>query len=158
MRVKEVMSKSVVTVSPDSTFKEIGEIIFGRKFTHKFSSVPVVDKKGKLLGIVTEKDLLQKLYPAQEEVIESFFQAANFEAMEEKIHEIEKLTAKKLMSPAPLITQPEVPLLQAGSMMLLKRVRRLPVVDEKGRLLGIISQGDIFRKIFAHLKNKHPHK
>lgn len=156
MKVKDVMSKKVVTVNPETTFREIGNIIFGKRFSRKFSSVPVVDKKGKLLGIVAEKDLLMRLYPSQKEVIEDFFGTTNFYEMEEKIHEVEKLTAQEIMSKNPLVAQPATPLMKAGSLMLVKRFRRLPVVDKKGKLVGIISQGDIFRAIFSRLKNPVP--
>lgn len=155
MKVKDVMSRQVITVSPQTTFKEIGEIIFGKAFHHKFSSVPVVDKKKKLLGIVTENDLLRRLYPNQAELIEDFFEASNFIHMEERIHDVEKLTAQKIMGKDPITTSGQTPLMRAGSIMLTENKRRLPVVDKKGRLVGIISQGDIFRAVFAHLKTRH---
>lgn len=158
MKVEDVMSRNVVTVSPNKTFREIGEIIFGKKFAHKFSSVPVVDRAKKLLGIVTEKDLLRRLYPSQVEVIENFFDASNFLRMEDRIHEVEKLTAQKIMGTHPVTTTPETPLMKAGSLMLTSNKRRLPVVNKNGRLVGVISQGDIFRAIFSHLHKTHPHK
>lgn len=152
MRVRNVMSRKVVTVSPETTLKEIGDIIFGKAFHHKFSSVPVVDKKKKLVGIVTEKDLLRRLYPSEREVIENFFEATNFYGMEEKIHEVAKLSAEKIMGKSPITISPDEPLMKAGSLMLTTNKRRLPVVDKKGKLVGVISQGDIFRTVFTHLK------
>lgn len=158
MRVKDVMSKRVVTVGPQTTFKEIGNIIFGKAFHHKFSSVPVVDKKNKLVGIVTEKDLLRRLYPTQAELIEDFFRAAKFNNIEERIHDVEKLTAQEIMGKTPVTTSPEAPLMKAGSLMLTSNKRRLPVIDKNRKLIGVISQGDIFRTVFAHLKKHHSHK
>lgn len=153
MKVRDVMSKKVITVSPQTTFREIGKITFGRRFSQKFSSVPVVDKKGKLVGIVTGKDLLKRLYPSEEQLIEDFFEASNFYKMEENVHSAERLTAQEIMTKTPRVTSPETPLLKAGSLMIVERVRRLPVIDKKGKLVGIISQGDIFRAVFQHLKN-----
>jgi len=155
MKVKDVMSRDVVTVGPETTFKEIGNIIFGKTFRHKFSSVPVIDKNNKLLGIVTEKDLLRRLYPSQKELIEDFFQASNFSNMEEKIHDVEKLTAQVIMVKNPITTSPETPLMRAGSIMLAESKRRLPVMDKNDKLVGIISQGDVFRTVFAHLRKRH---
>lgn len=157
MRVKNVMSRQVVTVFPETTFREIGDIIFGKRFVHKFSSVPVIDKNKKLLGIVTEKDLLRRLYPSQGELIESFFDTSNFLTMEDRIHGVEKLTAQQIMGKHPVTTTEETLLMQAGSLMLTKNKRRLPVIDKNGKLVGVISQGDIFRAIFSHLKKRHPH-
>ena len=153
MKVKDVMSKKVITVNPQATFGEIGKVIFGRRFSQKFSSVPVVDKKGKLVGIVTEKDLLKRLYPTEEQLLEDFFEASNFYKMEENVHSAEHLTASEMMTKPPQVTSPETPLLKAGSLMLVERVRRLPVINKKSKLVGIISQGDIFRAVFQHLKN-----
>lgn len=152
------MSCKVVTVSPQATLREIGNIIFGKRFSHKFSSVPVIDKNKKLLGIVTEKDLLRRLYPSQNELVESFFDASNFLTMEDRIHGVEKLTAQQIMGKHPVTTTEETPLMQAGSLMLTENKRRLPVIDKKGKLVGVISQGDIFRAIFSHLGKHHPHK
>ncbi len=158
MKVKNVMSRQVVTVTPRTTFREIGDIIFGKRFGHKFSSVPVIDKNKKLLGIVTEKDLLRKLYPTQAELIEDFFEASNFNNIEDKIHDVEKLTAQEIMGKHPITTLSETPLMRAGSIMLTENKRRLPVVDKKGKLVGVISQGDIFRAVFSHLVKYHPHR
>jgi len=158
MKVKDVMSRRVAMVTLKTTFRDIGNIIFGKHPGQKFSSVPVVDKKGKLLGIVTEKDLLMQLYPTQKEIIEDFFRTTNFSAMEEKIHEVEKLTAQQLMTESLSVVQQNTPLMKAGSLMLVKRVRRLPVVNKKGKLVGIISQGDVFRAIFFHHCKFHTHR
>ncbi len=152
------MSRQVVTVPPTKTFREIGDIIFGKQFAHKFSSVPVVDKNKKLLGIVTEKDLLRRVYPSQSEVIENFFEASKFLEMEDRIHGVEKLTARQIMGKHPVTTTAETPLMKAGSLMLTANKRRLPVINEQGKLVGVISQGDIFRAIFSHLSKKHPRR
>ncbi len=155
MKVRDVMSKNVVTVRPDTSFREIGDIIFGKHSQHKFSSVPVVDKDGRLLGIVTEKDLLRRLYPSQAELIEDFFNASNFTVMETSIYEVAKMPAEKIMGKKPVTVTPDTLLMKAGSLMLSHNKRRLPVVDDKGKLAGVISQGDIFRTIFGKLKKPH---
>lgn len=148
MKVKDIMSKKVVKVSPKDTFTRVSLLIFSKSFKRKFSSVPVVDEKGKLVGLVTEKDILVKLYPTQTELIEDFFSASKISIIEEKIKEIAQTPIEKIMTKNPLVIDPEMPIFKAGALMLAERVRRMPVVDKKGKLVGIISQGDIFRAIF----------
>ena len=149
------MSKNVKTVSPETNFRKLGEIIFGKPESKKYPSTPVVDNKGKLLGIVTQEDIIRKLYPSQKELIENFFEVSNFQKMEEGIHEIENLSAKDLMHEIPHTTTLDTPILQAGSLMLVHHLRRLMVVNDNGILIGIITMGDIFRAMCNHLKKNH---
>jgi len=144
MKVRDVMSKKVVSVTPDTSIKELSAIVFKKKI----QTVPVVDGSGKMLGIIAESDILSKLYPTQKEFVEDFVEASDFEGMEEKLVEIMKLKAKDLMNKAAICTYPDVPLLKAASKMMVKRIGRLPVIDvETGKLLGIVSKGDVIRAI-----------
>lgn len=141
MKVADVMRKDLVTIAPETTLREAARLIFGSNM----SGLPVVDKKGKLVGIVVEKDILLKFYPSQREYIEDYASFRDFDTMEEKITEVMNRPAKDFMSKNPVTTTPQTPLLRAGSLMMAKRVRRLPVIDAKKRLLGIISLSDVFR-------------
>ncbi|MEK7077096.1 MAG: CBS domain-containing protein, partial [Patescibacteria group bacterium] len=62
MKVKDVMGKDVVTVSPETTYEEAARLLDG----HKISGLPVVDKGGNLVGMLSEKDLFKALYPKYE--------------------------------------------------------------------------------------------
>jgi CBS domain-containing protein len=149
MKVREVMCKKVVTVSPDTSIKELSAIVFKKKL----QAVPVVDKEGKMLGIVAESDILSKLYPTQKDFVEDFVEASDFEGMEEKLMGVMKLKAKDLMNKAAICTYPDAPLLKAASKMMVKRVGRLPVIDpETEELLGVISKGDVIRAIIKFHK------
>ena len=144
MKVREVMSKKVISVSPDTSIKELSAIVFKKKL----QAVPVVDKSGKLLGIVAESDILAKLYPTQRDFVEDFVESSDFEGMEEKLLGVMKLSAKDVMNRAAICTYPESPLLKAASKMMVKRVGRMPVIDpETNKLLGVISKGDVIRAI-----------
>lgn len=144
MKVNEVMSKKVVTTTADASIKEVSKIVFSKKI----QAVPVVDGKGKLLGIVAESDILAKMYPSQREFVEDFTSASDFEEMEDKLRQVFKLKVKDIMNKSVICTYPDAPLLKAASKMMIKRVGRLPVIDrESGKLLGIISKGDVIRAI-----------
>lgn len=143
MTVADVMHKEVVTITPDATLKAACRLIF----SGQVGGLPVIDKKGKLVGIVVEKDILCLFFPSCQDYTEDYTHAKDFELMEEAIGETLNLPVKKFMSGNPLTVKPETHLMKATSLMITKRIRKLPVVDKNKRLVGIISQGDIFRSI-----------
>ena len=142
MKVSDVMSKQVDTVSPDTKVKEVCRLIFGAGI----NGVPVTEKK-KVIGFITEKDILALFFPSITEFIEDPFKSSDFEAMEYKVNDILNLPAKKIMSTNLTTIHASTPLLRAQSLMLIKKIGRLPVVDDEGNLVGIIARGDIFRAV-----------
>lgn len=142
MRVSDVMSKQVDYVSANTSVKDVCRIIFGRSI----NGVPVCKNK-KVVGFVTEHDILAKFYPSIQEYMYDPVHSSDFEGMEKKISEILALRAEKVMSKNPEKITPNTPLLRAQSLMATKGVGRLPVVDDKGHLVGIIAKGDIFKSL-----------
>lgn len=144
MKVFQAMTRKVISVSPEDTLKEVGRIIFGKKI----DAVPVVDGRGKLVGIVAEGDLLSKFYPSHSEFVEDFVDASKFEEMEEDASGILKMKVKDVMKKDVVCTYPDVPLLRAASKMIVRKIGRLPVVErETTKLVGVISKGDVFKAI-----------
>lgn len=146
MKVKELMSKKVISVFPNASLSSIWKIIF-KKNIH---GLPVVDKNNTLVGIIAEEDLLAKLYPSYEEYMDDFRSASNFEEMEEKIGEIKRLKAEDVMNKRIYLTRPETPILRALSKMIVRQVRQLPVIDEQRKLIGIVTKGDVFDFLFKN--------
>ena len=142
MKVSDVMSRHVDYVSVDTSIKDVCRLIFGRRI----NGVPVCKGK-KVIGFVTEHDVLAKFFPSVQEYIEDTIHSSDFEGMEKKVREIFELTADKIMSKNPSTIGPDEPLLRSQSMMLVNKVGRLPVVDKKGNLVGMIAKGDIFRAL-----------
>lgn len=143
MKVSSIMTKTIVTVSPSTTLRQVARLIFGGNM----SGLPVVDGKGKLLGLIVEKDLLSQFYPSQSEFAENVASIRDFEEMEKKAKEVMGKPVEKFMSKEPTTISPDTPIMRAGSLMLSKRLSRLPVVNDRGKLVGIITQGDLFRAI-----------
>ena len=142
MKVSGAMSKHVDYVSVNTTVRDVCRLIFGRSI----NGVPVCKGK-KVVGFVTERDILSKFYPSMQEYMEDPVHSKDFEGMEKKISEIFDLTADKIMSKNPKVVTSDMPLLKAQSLMFVEKVGRLPVVDKKGILIGIISKGDIFKNV-----------
>lgn len=145
MKVKDIMSKDVISVSERASFSKVWEIIFKRGI----HGLPVC-KGGKMVGIIAEEDLLAKLYPSYEDYVSDFINASKFEEMEEKLGELTKLQAKDIMNRKVFLTYPEKPIMGALSKMILRRVRQLPVVEpgSGNKLVGMVTKGDIFDALF----------
>jgi CBS domain-containing protein/ubiquinone/menaquinone biosynthesis C-methylase UbiE len=142
MKVADAMSRHVDYVSEATTVEKLSVHNFGRGI----NGVPVCKNK-KVVGFVTEKDILSKFYPSVQEYVEDPFGSSDFEGMETKIKNIFELRADQIMSKNLMTVTPETPLLKAHSLMSLEKIGRLPVIDDKGNLVGIISKGDIFRAL-----------
>ena len=136
-RVSDVMTTSVVSVRPDTGYQRVADLLV----QHAISAVPVVDEDGSVLGVVSEADLLPKLnYPERvptHPLVSRRRREVNRRALGD--------TAGELMtSPAETITE-SATLAQAARQFEAARVRRLPVVDEAGQLVGIVSRRDLVR-------------
>lgn len=144
MKVSDVMSKRVEHVSRNTSVKDVCRLIFGRGI----NGVPVLENK-KIVGFITERDVISKFYPSIQEYMEDPVNMADFESMEGRASEIFRLPAEKIMSKDPITVSPDTPLLRAQSLMFVHKVGRLPVINEEGNMVGILSKGDIFRSIIG---------
>jgi len=139
--VRDMMTTDVVTVEAPTPFKEIVARLAGCRV----SAVPVVDADGRVLGVVSEADLLLKEEHSDAE------QGVPLVWTRRRRIEREKAAgtvAGELMT-APVVTvQPTATVAEAARRMHAAGVKRLPVVGEGGRLLGIVSRADLL-KVFA---------
>lgn len=144
MKVADIMQKHVDFVDSDTTVIDVARLIFGRNI----NGVPVCKNK-KVVGFLTDRDILGKFFPSMHDYVEDPFREGNFEQMEDKVKEILYFPVSKIMSKTPITIEPDAPILKAQSLMTVNQVGRLPVVDKKGILIGIISKGDIFKAVIG---------
>jgi CBS domain-containing protein len=116
------MTTDVIVVSPDTPIKDAARLMF----RHRVSGLPVCDEASCLVGIITEADFL-RIEVAREA-------AADPEPIE---------TVGQVMNRGVVTVGPDVPLAEAAKMMVFQDVKRLPVVDEDDRILGIIARLDV---------------
>ena len=122
MRVRDLMSKSVVTIAPEESAALAARLLS----RHELGSLPVCAADGTLAGIVTDRDIVTRCVAAGEEP--------------------GRVPVRDIMSPAPSVITPETPISDAARLMAQRQVRRLPVVDS-GRVVGIVSLGDIAKNM-----------
>lgn len=142
MKVSDAMSKHVEYVSVNASVRDACRLIFGRSI----NGIPVCKDK-KVVGFVTERDILAKFYPSMQEYVEDPIRSSDFEGMEDRISEILEMSVDKIMTGEPVVVTADTPLLRAQSLMFVEKVGRLPVVDEQKKMVGILSKSDIFRAV-----------
>jgi CBS domain-containing protein len=136
-----MMTTEVVTVEPSTPFKEIVARLAGRRV----SAVPVVDAGGRVLGVVSEADLLLKEeYPDPTQDVPLVWTRRRRIEREKAAG----MCARELMTAPPITVPPTATVAEAARRMHAAGVKRLPVVWQDGRLLGIVSRGDLL-KVFA---------
>jgi CBS domain-containing protein len=127
------MTTSVVAVRQDASFKEMAAMLRSRRI----SAFPVIDDAGRVVGVVSEGDLLVK--EAVNADGTSLLAALRHVREDDKVAGI---TAGDLMTAPAVTVGPDAPVEQAARLMYDRRVKRLPVVNTAGRLVGIISRVD----------------
>jgi CBS domain-containing protein len=152
VKVSEVMRRSVATVRADSPLTEVVELLLDKDFT----AVPVTGEGGHVIGMVSDSDLLTRGGMA---VTISLKRAVDPEFVRELHQSLENPNRKvsEVMTREVATIGPEVHLGQAAKLMVERHLKRLPVVDENGKLVGILGRLDILNTIAAvHLPEWHP--
>lgn len=142
MKVANVMSRQVDYISADDKVEYASRLIFGRGI----NGLPVCKNK-KVIGFVTEQDIIAKVFPTFQEYIQDPVHNQNFEDMEKKMSEVFKIKVERIMSKNVVSVRSSTPLLEAQSIMKTHNIGRLPVIDEDGKLIGIISNSDVFKAV-----------
>ncbi|MFG2030758.1 CBS domain-containing protein [Streptomyces sp. NPDC048825] len=135
--VAELMTRDVVRARRDTPFKEIVRLLAENDVT----AVPVVDELDRPMGVVSEADLLRKSTDQADP--SGMVPVPHLEAWERA--KAEGSRAEELMSAPAVCARPEWNVVEAARLMEAQHVKRLPIVDEADRLLGIVSRGDLLR-------------
>lgn len=136
MNVRDIMTTNPIGVAPDALLKEAARLMV----RHKVSGLPVVDAAGRLRGIVTEADFLKQEAdrdrPHGLSLLDALFGEGDIEASGvEKVAEV--------MTADVVTITPDATVGEAARVMTARNVKRLPVVDLEGELVGIISRADV---------------
>lgn len=130
MLVRDRMTTTPITVMPDTPFMAAVRLMH----KHRFRRLPVVDEEGRLIGIVTERDLLFAL-PSP----------SSSPSALELDHMLFKLRVGEIMIKNVISIQPDVPIEEAARVILEKKIGGLPVVADDNTVVGVITESDIFR-------------
>jgi CBS domain-containing protein len=148
--VAEVMTRDPITARPYTPLNEVIKILAEKRI----SGLPVVDDVGKLIGVISEGDLMWKesgvTPPPYIMLLDSVIYLENPAKYERDIHKALGQTVGDVMTHRHVVTiSPEKPLREAAQLMHERTVHRLPVLDPEGRVIGILTRGDIIRVMAA---------
>ncbi len=147
--VADVMSHSPIVVRAETPLKEAVQIIAERRI----SGLPVVDDVGKLMGIISETDLMWQetgvTPPAYIMFLDSVIYLQNPATYERDIHKALGQTVGEVMSKNPVTITPDKTVKEAAQLMHDRSIHRLPVLDSEGQVVGILTRGDIIRAMAA---------
>jgi CBS domain-containing protein len=135
--VKDVMTRNVVAVRETAGYKDIVTVMRRRRV----SAFPVLDAAGRVSGVVSEADLLLKEVGA--EPFSGPVRSVLATGRRGERAKAAGVTAAELMSKPAVTISPEASVAEAARLMYARRLKRLPVVDEAGRLVGIVSRVDL---------------
>ena len=145
--VAEVMSRDPITVKPQTALNEAIKIMAEKKI----SGLPVVDGEGKLIGVLSETDLMWQETgvdpPPYIMILDSIIYLQNPARHEKEIHKALGQTVGEVMSDKPIAISPDKSLREAARLMHNKKIRRLPAIDSEGKVVGILTRGDIIRNM-----------
>ncbi|AUN95178.1 CBS domain-containing protein [Pseudazoarcus pumilus] len=139
MHASEVMTRDVITIEPKTDVREIVELMI----RNRISGLPVVDPQGRVLGIVSEGDLMRRV-ENQTDRRDSWWLAALFSASDDSGAYIKSHArrAEDLMTRDPVTVSPDTPLFRIAQLLEKHHIKRVPVV-EGGKLAGIISRSNL---------------
>ena len=146
MLVEDIMSRNVVTLDADTPVQEIARIFR----ENNISGAPVLEN-GKLVGIVTGIDLIARHarihYPRYLPFLDARIPLENPSEYKEMLRKVLGTTAKDIMTKKVVTVSPDAELEELATLMVERKVNPVPVVDEDGKIVGIVSQADVVRVI-----------
>jgi CBS domain-containing protein len=145
MKVRDVMSSPVVSVAPDTSLLEAGELML----RHDISGLPVLDKEARLVGIITERDFLRPTGCGPGYKRPRWFQVLTGQAKDGFRQPSRKVA--DVMTAAPVTITEETPLVEVVALMDHHRIHRLPVM-RNSKVVGIVSRADLLRALVQSLR------
>jgi len=146
LRVKDIMQTDVVAAGPDTTVEELADLLA----EHRISGVPVVDGENRVIGVVSEADVIMQdadlHFPHYVQLLESIIYLESVRKFEERYRKAFGTKVADIMSKEVVTISPEAPVREAATLMADRGVNRLPVTERR-HLVGIVTRGDIVRAI-----------
>ncbi|MBA7509908.1 A-adding tRNA nucleotidyltransferase [subsurface metagenome] len=147
---KDIMTRKVITISKDATLAELAKLLI----KNKISGVPIVDKREELVGIVTEADLIIKESNLSFPLSFSFAFLESYESYTKSTKEYLETRVEEVMSINVKTAREDMPISKVVNIMINNNINRLPVLNNDGKLTGIITRADIIKSIIKKSKKK----
>ena len=147
LTAQDLMTANVIAVTKETEVRELAKIFAD----NKISGAPVLDGLGKVIGVVTESDLIfqnKKVHiPTAVAILDAFFFLENPDKMEQEIKKIAGTKVEDIYTGDIITVRQNTPLDEVATLMAEKKIHTLPVLDEQDELVGVIGKSDIIRMI-----------
>ncbi len=148
MKAKTIMNKDVITVMPQDTVTNLVKLLLD----NRISGVPVIDEDKKVVGIVSETDLIypeKSLHmPAFIPILDSIVFLEGFKEMEKEIKKMAAYRVEDIMVKDVITVNEDSEIQEIVNIMINRRINRIPVVNDEGKLVGIITRSNILKHIY----------
>ncbi|MEJ8553954.1 CBS domain-containing protein [Tepidibacter sp. Z1-5] len=148
MKAKDIMTSDVMVVKQDATIKEIAEIFLN----NRIGGVPVVDEENKIVGIISETDIIQKEknvnVPSFINILQGYIFFDSFKEVEEDIRKIAACKASDIMSKDVMTVKEDDSIEYVANEMIKKSINRVPVIDDNNYIKGIICRYDLIKAMY----------
>ena len=146
LQARDIMTKEVITVSPETRVSDLAQTLAGKNL----GGVPVVDAEGRLVGIVTQSDLIARVeeleLPPALNILDFHLYLQIPSHLFRKVEKMLGTTVADIMSPKPLTISPDTPVPRIAALMDQQKIHTLPVL-EGGKIVGIIGKIDLIRAL-----------
>lgn len=147
-KAKYIMTTDVIVAKKGDTISEVANILI----SEKIGGLPVVDEDGKVIGIISETDIIKKEKRAHStpfiNILEGIIFLDDFNKMEQDLKQIAAYKVEDLMSTSIVKVNENDTFDNVANIMIKKSINRVPVVDEENKLKGIICRSDIIRSMY----------
>ena len=146
LKVKDIMTRELITVSPETEIVQATKLLL----ENRINGVPVLDKTGKLVGILCQSDLIaqQKKLPIPSffTLLDGLIPLISKKQLEKQVQKISAITVAQAMTPNPVTVHPDMNIEEVAALMVDRNFHTIPVVDE-GELVGIVGKEDMLKAL-----------
>ncbi len=150
MLIKDIMTKNVITVSTEDSVEKCAKLLQ----ENDISGLPVIDEEDHVVGIVTEGDLIRRASrikaPGYLEILGGLIYLGSPKKFVDELQRAMAVTAGQLMSTDVVSIRPDDKVEKAATVMVEKGINRLPVLDVRDKLIGIVSRRDIMGCLYSN--------
>lgn len=143
-KVRDVMARRPITVDPEAPLATAIAVMRDKEIRH----LPVVDEAGRLIGIITDRDLRSAALGSS---LAEFLPVDLRRAVDSAAEMLQELRVRDAMTWGVVTTRPDASVAEAGAVMFERRIGSLPV-RENGKLVGIVTERDIFKALMMAIK------
>lgn len=144
MKARDVMVSPVISVGENETVHDVAKLLIAKRI----SAVPVVDRAGKVIGIVTEADLLHRVETGAEQPASWWLSFISGDrALAEAYVKSHAVKVRDVMTRDVTIATPDTPIVEIANLFEEQHIKRVPIVSKGGDLVGIVSRANIIQAV-----------